>query len=142
MKAMKKERSLEDNLFFLGNIFLGISIVAGALFYYVLLPHLSLPSCVLNTYFGLYCPGCGGTRAFISLLHGHILQSLWYHPLVPYSALLFGAFMLTQALARLTRFRYFCGLRFHNWYLYVALCILGTNWILKNILVLGWGITL
>lgn len=139
---MKRERSLEDNLFYLGSIFLGISIVAGALFYYVLLPHLSLSPCVLYTYFGLYCPGCGGTRAFISLLHGHFLQSLWYHPLVPYSALLFGAFMLTQALARLTHHRYFCGLRFHNWYLYAAIGIVAANCIIKNILLLGWGISL
>ena len=139
---MKRERSLEDNLFYLGSIFLGISLVAGALFYYVLLPQLSLPPCVLYTYFGLYCPGCGGTRAFISLLHGHFLQSLWYHPLVPYSALLFGAFMITQALARLTRFRYFHGLRFHNWYLYAALGIVGVNFILKNVFLLVWGIAL
>lgn len=116
--------------------------MAGALFYYVLLPQLSLPPCVLYTYFGLYCPGCGGTRAFISLLHGHFLQSLWYHPLVPYSALLFGVFMLTQALARLTRFRYFHGLSFHNWYLYVAIGIVGANFIIKNVLLLVWGIAL
>ncbi|MDE7223347.1 MAG: DUF2752 domain-containing protein [Acetatifactor sp.] len=139
---MKKERTLEDNLFYLGSIFLGMSLVAGALFYYVLLPHLSLPPCVLYAYFGLYCPGCGGTRAFISLLHGHFLLSLWYHPLVLYSALLFGAFMITQALARLTRFRYFRGLSFHNWYLYVAIGIVGFNWVIKNILLLVWGIRL
>lgn len=140
--SMKRERSLEDNLFYLGILFLGISFAAGVLYYYILLPYLTLPPCVLNTYFGLYCPGCGGTRAFVSLLHGHILQSLWYHPLVPYSALIFGLFMLTQTLARLTHFRYFRGLRFHNWYLYVALVILGVNWIVKNILLLGWGITI
>lgn len=139
---MKRERSLEDNLFYLGGIFLGISTVAGVLFYYVLLPHLSLPDCVLYTYFGLYCPGCGGTRAFVSLLHGHFLLSLWYHPVVPYSALIFGAFMLTQALARLTRFRYFHGLSFHNWYLYGALVIIGANFIIKNVLLVGWGISL
>lgn len=139
---MKRERSLEDNLFYLGILFLGISFVAGVLFYYVLLPHLTMPTCIVNTYFGLYCPGCGGTRALISLLHGHILWSLWYHPLVPYSAFIFGSFMITQALARLSHFRYFHGMHFHNWYLYVALVIVGANWIIKNILLLGWGITL
>lgn len=139
---MKKERSLEDSLFNLGGIFLGISLVAGVLFYYVLLPHISLPPCVLYKYFGLYCPGCGGTRACISLLHGHILQSLWYHPLVPYAAAVYGVFMLSHMAARLTRFRYFHGLRFHNWYLYVAIVIVGVNWILKNVLLLGLGIKL
>lgn len=139
---MNSKRSLEDNLFILGSIFLGISIVAGALFTYVLLPHISLPGCVLYTYFGLYCPGCGGTRAVISLLHGHPLKSLWYHPLVPYSAFLYGAFMLTHALARLTHNRYFRGLKFRNWYLYAAIGIVGANWILKNVLLLCWGIKL
>lgn len=137
---MNSKRTLEDNLFILGSIFLGISIVAGALFTYVPLPHISLPDCVLYTYFGLYCPGCGGTRAVISLLHGHPLKSLWQHPLVPYSAFLYGAFMVTHALARLTHNRYFHGLKFRNWYLYVAIGIVGVNWILKNILLLCWGI--
>lgn len=134
---MKKHHSLEDKLFYLG-----IGCMAGVLLCYVLLPYLPLPPCPLYTYLGLYCPGCGGTRAIGSLLHGHILQSLWYHPLVPYSALLFCAFMLSQLLARLTRRRYFQGLAFHNWYLYAAGVILGVNWILKNVLLLVWGISL
>lgn len=139
---MRREKTLEDNLYVLGIFFLGISVVAGALIYYVLLPRFSFPDCVLNAYFGLYCPGCGGTRALVSLLHGHLLQSLWYHPLVPYSALIFGAFMLSQTLARLTRYRYFRGLSFHSWYLYVAIVIVVINWILKNILLLVWKISL
>lgn len=129
-------------MFRLGYIFLGTSIVAGVLFYYVLLPHISLPPCVAYEFFGFYCPGCGGTRAFISLLQGHVLKSLWYHPLVVYSAALYGGFMVSHAAARLTRFRYFRGLRFHNWYLYVALVILGANWILRNVLLLCMDIRL
>lgn len=139
---MKRERTLEDNLFCLGCVFLGVSLVAGVLFYYVLLPHISLSPCVAYTYFGFYCPGCGGTRAFVSLLHGHFLQSLWYHPLVLYFAVLYGSFMLSHTFARITRYRYFRGMRFHNWYLYAALVILVVNWILKNILLLCLGITL
>lgn len=139
---MKQERTLEDNLFYLGCVFLGVSLVAGVLFYYVLLPHISLPPCVAYHYFGFYCPGCGGTRALISLLQGHILHSLWYHPLVPYSAALYGSFMLSHALARITHYKYFRGMRFHNWHLYAALVIVAVNWILKNILLLGMGIRL
>ncbi len=116
--------------------------MAGVLFYYVLLPYISLPPCVAYRYLGFYCPGCGGTRAFISLLHGHFLQSLWYHPLVLYFAMLYCGFMLSHVFARLTHYRYFHGMRFHNWYLYAALVILGINWILKNILLLCMGIRL
>ncbi len=139
---MRKERSLEDNLFYLGCVFLGMSIVAGVLFYSVLLPHISMPPCVMYKYLGLYCPGCGGTRALISLLHGRILRSLWYHPLVPYSAVLYGTFMISHGAARITRYRYFRGLRFHNWYLYGAIVVLGANWLLRNILLLCLGISL
>lgn len=140
---MKSDRSLEDHLFYLGSVFLGLSLVAGVLFYYILLPHISsLPPCVLYTFLGIYCPGCGGTRAFLSLLQGHILQSLWYHPLVLYAVILYGSFMLSHTVARLTRFRYFRGMRFHSWYLYGAIGIIGVNWIFKNILLLCMGIRL
>lgn len=31
---------------------------------------------------GMPCPGCGMTRALISLLHGDLATALWYHPFV------------------------------------------------------------
>lgn len=40
--------------------------------------------CFWYTRFGYYCPGCGGTRAFESMLYGHFIQSLIYHPFVLY----------------------------------------------------------
>lgn len=139
---MSDKRSTEDNLYILGCFFLVGCIVAGVLFMKVLLPHISLPPCVLYDNFGLYCPGCGGTRAVISLLHGHLLQSLWYHPLVPYAAVLYSTFMLTQTVARLTHYRYFHGMKFHNWYLYATIVIVAVNWILKNALLLCLGISI
>ncbi|MDY6351438.1 MAG: DUF2752 domain-containing protein [Lachnospiraceae bacterium] len=44
--------------------------------------------CIFHEVTGLYCPGCGGTRALGFLLHGHPLLSLWYHPLVIYGVFL------------------------------------------------------
>ncbi len=46
---------------------------------------LSLP-CLFRLFTGLYCPGCGGTRAVLALLSGNIRKSFFYHPFVPYMA--------------------------------------------------------
>ena len=48
--------------------------------------------CIFLKNFGFYCPGCGGTRAVKALLHGHILESLHYHPIVVYVAVLLIAY--------------------------------------------------
>ena len=34
------------------------------------------PPCVFHKLTGLYCPGCGNTRALSALLHGHFGESL------------------------------------------------------------------
>lgn len=39
---------------------------------------------MFHTLTGLYCPGCGGTRAVRSLLRGDLRMSAQYHPLVLY----------------------------------------------------------
>lgn len=44
--------------------------------------------CAVHDIFHIYCPGCGGTRAFFELLHGRILRSLYYNPAVFLGALL------------------------------------------------------
>ena len=52
----------------------------------MIIKEILLHPCFFYQYTGLYCPGCGGTRAVLALLQGHVLQSLWYHPLVLYIA--------------------------------------------------------
>lgn len=38
--------------------------------------------CIIHKCFRLYCPGCGGTRAAIALLHLDLVKSLRYNPIV------------------------------------------------------------
>jgi hypothetical protein len=40
------------------------------------------PRCALYTMTGIYCPGCGSTRALYQLAHGHLLTALHYNLLL------------------------------------------------------------
>lgn len=138
---MKKALSLEEQLYNIGLVFL----VSGALLVYIywqfILPNISIPPCAIFNRLGIYCPGCGGTRAVNALFHGRILESLWYHPLVLYTAIVFSGFMLTHTMAKF-HIPHFKGWKFHDWYLWWALILVAGNWILKNILLIGFHIAL
>lgn len=137
----KRAKTLEEQLYLIGLVFLVVGGATVFIYLKIYLPNASPVPCVLHRFTGLYCPGCGGTRAVNALLEGHLLQSLWYHPLVLYTVVIFGGFMLTQTLERIP----FChckGWRFHEWHLYGALVIIVINCILKNVLLIGFQITL
>lgn len=138
---MKEKREIETQLYHLGLIFAALGTVTGAVYYFFLRGRLPQLPCILSTVIGLYCPGCGGTRALEALVHGRILLSVWYHPLILYSAVIMGGFMLTQGLHRLG-LRKIKGWKFHNWYLYGAIVLLVVNFIIKNMLRLIWGIVM
>ncbi|MDF1740012.1 MAG: DUF2752 domain-containing protein [Verrucomicrobiales bacterium] len=40
------------------------------------------PSCGFRNTFGIPCLSCGGTRAFESLSHGHLLEAIAFNPAV------------------------------------------------------------
>ena len=138
---MPKEKSLEDELYIMGWIALVLGSVGLILYFNVFLQYVQVPSCVLWEYFGIYCPGCGGTRAVEALLRGHLLKSLWYHPLVLYTVVLFGSFMLTQTLERIG-VPHVRGMKFRSWHLYGALAVLVINVIVKNFLMYQFQIFL
>ncbi len=44
------------------------------------------PSCPFHSWTGLFCAGCGSTRAIHELLNGHLLAALAYNPLTALAA--------------------------------------------------------
>ncbi len=136
---MKQNKSIEDELYVIGLIALLVCMIGIPVFLYYNSRLPGIP-CLLLKLFGIYCPGCGGTRALIHLLHGRVLQSLWYHPLVIYGVVVYTAFMGSHTLRKLHLIKK--GIKFREWYLYGALLILLGNFVLKNILKFCFGIVL
>jgi len=57
-----------------------------------------MPRCFFHTLTGLYCPGCGSTRAFHALLHGNVAASLRWNPLFIPLALLLAVLLVRPQL--------------------------------------------
>ena len=89
--AMKKARFSKQEM-----MMLGLLLALGAIACIILLvappgsPHSKwLPKCMFYQWTGLYCPGCGSTRALSALLHGDVRASLHNNILlIPGGALL------------------------------------------------------
>lgn len=97
--------------------------------------------CLFQLLTGLYCPGCGGTRALRAIIHGELLLSLQYHPLVLYTVVMIAVELLSLSVARITKNpRWYLG---HEMlFVYIAVVILLANWIIKNVLLVAFGIDL
>lgn len=93
-------------------------------------------SCLFHKMTGLYCPGCGGTRAFLFLIHGHPLLSLWYHPFVIYALVVMGYYAVS-AIVQTVRGR---KIHLRTWPLWGALIVIAANCIAKNAILLITGI--
>lgn len=97
--------------------------------------------CVFQRLTGLYCPGCGGTRAARYLLHGEIAKSLQYHPLIGYMALVIFLELISWGLARLWK-KPNLHLKRYDGFVYLGIAIIVVNWIWKNYMLVVRGIDL
>lgn len=115
----------------------------------------SLYPCVFRRLSGLYCPGCGGTRAVQALLEGHFLACFFYHPFVLYCAVMYALFMLSHTLELIFTCKCFKsrqtsntkksphekpfvrGLNFNIRYVYIGIIVILLQWMLKNLFLIG-----
>lgn len=143
MIGMETQGSIEEELYRLGLVFLAVTAVAIPLFFlYLSGGDIPRSICLVWFFFGIYCPGCGGTRSVTALLHGHLLQALWYHPLVPYMVGIYLVFMLSWTAAKLHLFGIKSGMKYRPGYLYGMVAIIVVNFIGKNVLKFCFGIVM
>lgn len=65
--------------------------------------------CSFKKMTGLYCPGCGGSRAVIALARFDIVNSFKKNAVVPVSIILYLIFMMWEGLHRISILNYFSG---------------------------------
>ena len=125
--------TIEDQLYAIGLCLLVATplLLIGYRYLRARLPFLSIP-CLLRTFTGYYCPGCGGTRAVYALLHLQLWKSFCYHPLVPYGAAVYGWFMVSHTIEKLSRHHLRIGMKWNPLWLWMGLAILVFNVLIKN----------
>ena len=138
----KNRSSSEDRVLYW--ILIGFLLFA-ALFIHVIhwfgLEHVFMKPCPVYEIFGLYCPGCGGTRALMALAAGDVWASLRIHPLVPCAAGFLVCFLGSHTLEILTKGRVH-GMKYRHRYLIAAGILLAGNWVIKNYVLLKYGMDL
>ena len=133
IKQTTRQTNIEDQLYIIGLCLLAAAPLMLLAYRYLRtrLPFLALP-CILYTFTGYYCPGCGGTRAVSALLHLQLWQSFCYHPLVPYGAAVYLWFMISHTIEKLSRHRLRIGMKWNPVWLWTALIILVLNVLVKD----------
>lgn len=129
----------EKNLYLLGWILLGIFLS------YLLIAKFShfrtffhLP-CLFRTLTGYYCPDAA-EHGMYRLFTWTFLRSLLYHPVVPYTAVVYLIFMISHSIELLSKGNFAIGLRYRDNYIKFAGIIILVQWILRNFLKWKWGI--
>lgn len=92
-----------------------------------------IKNCGFRMLTGLYCPGCGGTRALYYLIHGRILQSIKYNLFTIYLVVVALIFYVSQSIRYISKGR-IKGLHFNKWITIAGLIIIVVNFAIKNIL--------
>lgn len=89
--------------------------------------------CTFHMATGLYCPGCGGTRAFLALFSGHVLKAFYYHPAGMYGIFFYVIYFISQAVMRISKGK-IKGIAFRPVYLYIMLGLIILNFVVRNVL--------
>ncbi len=137
---MKKKLTDNDYIYysFLATIILFIIIVL--IYNNFLYRYFVIPGCIFYLKLGFYCPACGMTRAFITLLEGNILKSIYYNPTVIYILGYVSIYMIINTICKM--FGKEMIIKYSNFYLYLGIFIMMLNFIIRNILLLGYGISI
>ena len=83
-------------------LFYGILLTSLVLLFTYILCHkfIIIPECIFFSKFNIYCPGCGCTRAFKSMIKFNFVQSLIYNPTVIYYTSIILLYVFTSMILK------------------------------------------
>ena len=129
---MKKKKSYNDYIYI--SLLIAIIILIIAYIIYVLIGKPPIFNCLIYEKYGIYCPGCGCTRAFISLIHGKLITSIYYNPTVLYTVIVLGIYIFSNTIAKIFKIENLKFIMKYNpIYIYIGIFILLGTCIIKNI---------
>nr|WP_024837284.1 DUF2752 domain-containing protein [Clostridium sp. 12(A)] len=99
------------------------------------------PPCLFQSLTGLYCPGCGGTRAVLSLLSGDLRMSFQYHPLVLYTVFVILLEVILRKISQKNS-RPMDHKKRVRFFIFTGAAIVVVNWIFKNYMLVFQGVDL
>lgn len=97
-----------------------------------------ISSCIMHNLLHIYCPLCGGTRAMIALVQGHVWQSLCYNPLSAYLSAGFLYFDIVAAI-RIQK-DHPTPLSIPKWYWIVGIVMAVLVFLVRNVALIGFGL--
>ena len=124
----------DRGIFYIG-LAAGIMLAAAWMIYRTFIGDLPSGECAFKHVTGLYCPGCGGTRAMNALLSGHFVRAFVYHPFVPYCIIMWILYVGSHLL-EILHVPHIKGMKFRTAYMWTGLGIIVLNWIVKNVLLI------
>ena len=138
-EQLEKLRQMDADrcLFLLGNIFLVFGVIAAMIITVLHIPLGTGGDCIFHKFTGLYCIGCGGTRAMLSFFRGDIFLSMKYHVFTAYGLSCFFLFMGSHYLSILTKDR-IKGMHFRLIYVIIAVVLLIGQFIIRNIMLVKY----
>ena len=127
------KKSIDDYVYI--SVFFTIVLLFIIYIIYKMLGQPPIAQCLIYNKTGIYCPGCGCTRAFINMLQGNIIQSLKYNPTVIYSTIVIALYMVSQSIGGIfgIKERKYI-MKYKPIYIYIGIFILIGTCIVKNII--------
>lgn len=111
-----------------------IPIIIGLIYFYKYNPAESLyPPCPFYYITGLYCPGCGSSRAVHNLLHGRFLKALDLNPLMVLSIPFVLYLFISDMEIHLGKKVIFKRPVFTHGVYIIIMCLIIVYWVLRNI---------